>query len=299
MGRSWALAGLVTLSLGAVGVASTPAQAASHAAKTQPASSALSTCPASQPLAALSVFARPGIALIPDDLTVDPSGDVWVTVEAQGNILDYAPSGALKQNIPDPNGPEGIIVTPATTVVADQLTSRIDRLEPGGRLVPFLKLPDPQRRMAIDGLGFDAQRQRLLVPNSPAGTFLVTPITKPVPRLLARGLGRPVAATIGPDGAIYVAAESKVGLWRIPPNGGVPKRVGTVTNLDEVVTVGHLLYTTGAGDHVVRAVDPTTGADVVLVTGGQALQGLQPLPDGRLLVIDSTTHAIAYVQTCR
>jgi sugar lactone lactonase YvrE len=292
-------AAVVLVLVAATGIAANASRrAASRPSKAAAATTSLTTCPASQPLSALPLFAKPGLTEIPDDLTVDANGDVWVTVEVQGHILRFAPGGALKQDIPDPNGPEGIIVTPTVTMVADQLTSRVDRLGPNGQLVTFVKLPNPHHRLAVDGLGFDAQRQRLLIPNSPEGTLLATPITKPAPRLLASGLGRPVAATIGPDGAIYVAAESNVGLVRIPPNGGAPKRVGALTNLDEVVTVGHLLYTTGAGDHTVRAVDPTTGSDVVLVTGGHELQGLEPLADGRLLVIDSLTHAISFVQSC-
>lgn len=298
MGRSWVAVGLMTLFVSARGVGAIPPADVSDS-KGQPVSSAaLRTCPASQPLSALPLFAQPGVALVPDDLTVDANGDVWVTVEVQGHILDFSPSGALKQDISDPNGPEGIIVTPSKTVVADQLTSRVDQLLPSGRLVTFTKLPNPHHRLAVDGLGFDVRRQRLLIPNSPEGTLLVSPLARPAPRLVSTGLGRPVAAAIGPDGAIYVAAESKVGLVRIPPSGGTPKPVGSLTNLDEVLTVGHLLYTTGAGDHTVRAVDPVTGANVVLVTGGHELQGLTALPDGRLLVIDSLTHAIAFVRTC-
>ena len=259
---------------------------------------ALGTCPASQNIASLPVFARTGLTEIPDDLTVDPSGNVWVTIQVQGHILEFAADGTLRQDLPDKAGPEGIIVTPGVTLVANQSLSRVDRLTPDGRLLPFLKLPNPRHLSPLDGLGFDVRRQRLLVPNSPAGTLLTTPLTSPSPRLLASGLGRPVAASVGPDGYLYVAAESKVGLVRIPPNGGTARRVGQLTNLDEVVTAGHLLYTTGAGDGTVRAVDPVTGANSVLVTGGRQLQGLTALPDGRLLVISSVTHTISVVSPC-
>ncbi|HEY6317849.1 MAG TPA: hypothetical protein VI462_08180 [Acidimicrobiia bacterium] len=219
-------------------------------------------------------------------------------MEVQGHILEFGADGTLRQDLTDRAGPEGIIVTPNVTVVADQSQSRVDTLEPDGRVVPFLALPNPHHLLPVDGLGFDARRQRLLVPNSPAGTLVSTPLTSPSPRLLASGLGRPVAASVGPDGSLYVAAESKVGLVRIPPNGGAARRVGRLMNLDEVVTAGRLLYTTGAGDGTVRAVDPITGANVVLVTGGRQLQGLTALPDGRLLVISSTTHTISVVPPC-
>ncbi len=200
----------------------------------------LGNCPSSEPVSSLPVFARTDPALIPDDLWVSADGDVWITVTVQGHILDFTAGGALRHNFPDPNGPEGIIVTAAGTVVADQIASRVDRVGTDGRLTPFLKLPNRPKRLPVDGLGFDLQRHRLLIPNSPEGTLLTTPLTVASPRLLANGLGRPVAAAIGADGLIYVAAESKVGLVRVR-NGGSVKRVGNLSNLDEVISAGRLL----------------------------------------------------------
>jgi sugar lactone lactonase YvrE len=297
--RGWGLAALVA---GILVTGGTPALALRASSTTPsaaaPPSPALASCPASVPIPSLPVFVRTAVGEIPDDLTVDGRGDVWVTVEAQGHIVDFTANGSVRQDMVDSNGPEGIIVVPEGTVVADQLESRVDRLGADLRLTPFLSLPHHPGRLPVDGLGFDPQTRRLLVPNSPNGTLLVTPLTVATPRQLAAGLGRPVAAAIGADGAIYVAAESRVGLWRVPRNGGAPKRVGTVSNLDEVVADGGLLYTTGAGDGTVRAVDPKTGADRVLATGGHMLQGLTALPDGRLLLIDSSTRTLSFVPPC-
>jgi len=292
-----ALVGLVTLALSASGAAVARSSAVAASAEQAP-DAPLTSCPASQPISSLPVFTRTALNRIPDDLTIDGDGNVWVGIEVQGRIFEYAPDGSLRQDLADPNGPEGIIVTPTATVVADQTQSSVDRLDSAGQLVPFLKLPNTHRRLPVDGLGFDAQRQLLLVPNSPEGTLLVTPLTSARPRLLSSGLGRPVAAAVGADGSIYVAAESRAGLLRVPRNGGPARRVGRISNLDEVVTVRGLLYTTGAGDGTVRAVDPKTGASAVLVTGGHMLQGLAALPDGQLLVISSATHTISVVRTC-
>jgi DNA-binding beta-propeller fold protein YncE len=298
----WAALGWAVLSMAACAAGGLAVNAARAVSLTPAAragfSSALATCPSSQPVSSLPAFARTDVALIPDDLTVDANGDVWVTVTAQGSILDFKADGTLRQNIPDPNGPEGIVVMADGTVVADQLTSRVDRLGADGRLAPFLKLPNRPKRLPVDGLGFDVPRRRLLVPNSPEGTLLTTPLKRALPRVLATGLGRPVAATVGADGSIYVAAESKVGLVRVPANGGTAKRVGTLSNLDEALSIRGLLYTTGAGDGTVRAVDPATGVDRVLATGGHQLQGLAALPDGRLLVIDSVARTISFVSSC-
>ncbi len=295
----WGFVGLavVTLTAGAAPATAT-ASAMVHPAVGDAPSGALASCPASVPVASLPVFVRTRVGEIPDDLTVDTNGDVWVTVVAQGHILDFAPNGTLRQDFVDSNGPEGIIVLPEATMVADQLESRVDRLGSDGRLSVFLNLPHRSGQLPVDGLGFDAETRRLLVPNSPNGTLLATPLGVAAPRQLATGLGRPVAAAVGADGSIYVAAESAVGLWRVPRNGGSPKRVGKLSNLDEVVRDGALLYTTGAGDGTVRAVDPVTGADRVLATGGHMLQGLVALPDGRLLVVDSATRTLSFVPSC-
>ena len=301
--RSWVTVGVAALSLAASGAGAAAVRAPRSvgliSARSAGSGATLGNCPSSEPVSSLPVFVRTDAALIPDDLWVDANGDVWVTVTAGGHILDFSAGGALRQNFPDPNGPEGIIVTAAGTVVADQLASRVARMAADGHLTPFLKLPNRPKLLPVDGLGFDVQRQRLLIPNSPEGTLLATPLTVASPRRLATGLGRPVAAAIGTDGSIYVAAESRVGLVRVPPNGGAAKRVGTLSNLDEVISAGRLLYTTGAGDGTVRAVDPTTGVDRVLATGGHQLQGLAALPDGRLLVIDSPTHTISFVSPCQ
>lgn len=300
LGTAVGAVAVTLLVVAATGLPPAGAQGSSTRRARRPAAghAALTSCPASRPLSTLPQFAATNAAEIPDDLTVTQNGDVWVTVTTQGHILHFGSNGTLQQDIPDANGPEGIIITPSITVVAEQPPSRIDRLTSDGHLIPFLHLPDRPKLPPLDGLGYDPAHQRLLVPNSPEGTLLVTPLTRAAPRQLARGLGRPVAAAVGPDGAIYVAAESNVGLFRIPAKGGTAKRVGTLSNLDEVVTVGRLLYTAGAGDGTVRAVDPTTGADRVVATGGHQLQGLAPTPDGRLLVIDSVPRTITFVPSC-
>ena len=295
----WAIAGSVVLALAASTTVLRPAEARAVVALAQSGPDpALEACPSAQPISSLPVFAQTGITRIPDDLWVDGDGNVWVGVQVQGHILKFTPEGVLAQDLPDSGGPEGIVVTPNASVVADQFQSRVDRIQPDGTLVPFLKLPNTHHRLPVDGLGFDARRQLLLVPNSPEGTLYTTPLAAPKPRLIASGLGRPVAAAVGPDGAIYVTAESKVGLLRVPPNGGAAKPVGQITNLDEVVPVGRLLYTTGAGDGTVQAVDPATGASRVLVTGGHMLQGLAARADGQLLAISSATHTISLVGPC-
>jgi hypothetical protein len=239
------------------------------------------------------------LAVTPDDLTTGPNGDLWVSATNEGQILDLNIAGTINQTFPDPNAPEGMIITNQLRLVGEQVPNRIDSLAANGTTTPFLVLPNRTGLPGVDSISLDSVRHRLLVPNSPEGTLLTVPLDAPKPTELAANLGRPVSATVGPDGAIYVAAESPTGLLRVPPGGGPATPVGTLSQLDEVISVGGLLYTIGAADGSVRAVDPTTGMDRALATGGQQLQGLTALPDGRILIADSDPRTISVVTPCR
>jgi hypothetical protein len=191
-----------------------------------------------------------------------------------------------------------MIVTNQVRLLAEQVTNRIVALGPNGTTTPFLTLPNRTGLPGVDSFNLDVAHHRLLVPNSPEGTLLAVPLDAPNPTELAANLGRPVSATVGPDGALYVAAESPTGLLRVPAGGGSATPVGTLSQLDEVISLGGLLYTIGATDGTVRAVDPTTGTDRVLATGAQQLQGLTALPDGRILIADSGPQTISVVAPC-
>ncbi len=257
----------------------------------------LSGCPSARPVSAFPILAR--LSVTPDDLTIGPDGDVWVSATDDGQVLDLGVTGSIHQSFPDPNAPEGLIVTDQLRLVAEQVPNRIVRLSADGTTTTLLVLPDRTGLPGLDSLGIDAAHHRLLVPNSPEGTLLAVPLSLPTPIQLAANLGRPVSATVGPDGAIYVAAESPTGLLRVPPGGGAATPIGTLAQLDEVISAGGLLYTIGAADGTVRAVDPTTGTDRVLAAGGAHLQGLAALPDGRILVADSGPKTISAVAACR
>ena len=71
-----------------------------------------------------------------------------------------------------------------------------------------------------------------------------------------------------------------------------------MSDADDVVSTGGLLYVTLLGAQQVRAVDPSTGASAVLVNGIGAPQGLTVLPGGRVAVADSTTGTIATLAGC-
>ena len=114
--------------------------------------------------------------------------------------------------------------------------------------------------------------------------------------MLASGLGRPVDAGQLPDGTIVVAAESKPGLVEVA--GGSTQAVGSLTDLDEAIPDDGLVYVTDLGADEVLAVDPASGASRVLVTGSPSPQGLVALPDGSLLLVDSTREVIVTLPPC-
>ncbi len=236
--------------------------------------------------------------MTPDDLATGPDGDLWVSATNEGQILDLSRSGAIRQTFHDPNAPEGMIITDTLRLVGEQVSNRIVGLSANATTTPFVTLPNRTGNPGVDSFGLDDARHRLLVPNSPEGTLLAVPLDAPNAVELAANLGRPVSAAVGPDGAIYVAAESQTGLARVPADGGVATPVGNLSDLDEVISLDGLLYTIGAADGTVRAVDPTTGTDRILATGGQQLQGLTALADGRLLVADSGPRTIFVVSPC-
>jgi glucose/arabinose dehydrogenase len=153
-------------------------------------------------------------------------------------------------------------------------------------------------RDGIDSIALDAPRQRLLLPDSAQGALRVVAVDGGTITTLATGLGRVVAATVGPDGGIYVAAEGTPGLWRVPAGGGSATPVGNLHDLDEVVTAGHLLYVTELADGTVRALDPASGDSRVLATGIGSPQGLAVLRDGRLAVTDSNRGLVLALQPC-
>jgi sugar lactone lactonase YvrE len=238
--------------------------------------------------------------LSPDDLLALPDGSVWVTDPAGGSIEHLARDGHVLARIPDAQAPEGMVAVGDRIVLAEQRPNRlVSFAPPSSTLSTVLTLPARGSQDGVDGIGLDVTTGTLLVPDSPHGTLLSAPLDSSRVVTLASGMGRDVAATIGPDGAIYVAVEGDQGLLRVPLAGGAAVPVGAgLAQLDDVVTVGPLLYATLLIAGEVVAIDPSNGAFRVLATGIAAAQGLALLATGRLAVADSTTHVIATLATC-
>ncbi|TME47155.1 MAG: hypothetical protein E6I55_06430 [Chloroflexi bacterium] len=234
-----------------------------------------------------------------DDLATVPDGSLWAS-DAASVLAHLDASGHVLARLSDPHVPEGMVVlSDGRLVVAEQGPDRIVVLQPSnGRTTTLLQLTPRGGLAGVDGIAWDATTGSILVPDSPNGTLLeVDPATGAVTHL-ASGMGRPVGAAVSPGGGFAVAAENPAGLWHVPAAGGAKTQLGAVSDADDVVSTGGLLYVTLLGAQQVRAVDPSTGASAVLVNGIGAPQGLTVLPGGSIAVADSTTGTIATLAGC-
>ena len=264
-----------------------------------PSEPGLSTCPAPQPESALPVLAR--IAGAPDDLAPTGDGGLWVSDEANNRITRLDARGTVVLRMIDARGPEGIVPQPdGTLIVAEQLPDRVVVIRPpsASPIAVLVQLQPVGGRAGIDSVEADRAGGRLLIPDSARGALRTAPLGGGGLTTLATGLGRPVDAAVGPDGAVYVAAENAPGLTRVPSSGGPPVAVGSLANLDDLLALDRLLYVTDMADGTVRAVDPSSGEDRILVTGIVQPQGLARLDDGRLAVSDATRGLVLAFMPC-
>ena len=233
-----------------------------------------------------------------DDVAFDSAGNIWVSSPTAGRIDELAADGTSITSFVDRNEPEGLVPLPdGDVVVAEQGPNRLDVLTPStGALTPLLAIPNSTRNAGIDDIALSTDGAEILVPDSPSGRLLEVPVGGGTLTLLASGLGRPVDAEQLADGAIVVAAESHPGLVEV--TGGANQAVGSLTDLDEAIPDDGLVYVTDLGTDEVLAVDPTSGASHVLVTGSPSPQGLAALPDGSLLLVDSTREVIVTLPPC-
>ena len=276
-----------------------------HLATTESPSPAGSPTP-SDPLAACGTAARfsalPVLARLQnaDDVSVAPDGSIWVS-DATSELEHVSTAGSLLQRIADTRAPEGIVVrSDGSLLVAEQKSDRVVLVQPSppSLLRTVLQLNLPAGETGVDGIGYDPSIDAVLVPDAPNGTLLEKPVTGGTTTQLAAGLGRPVGVAMVEDGSFVVTAEDPTGLVRIPARGGTESAVPGVADADDVVISGPLAYVTSLGAHELLAVDLTTLRTRVLVTGVDSPQGLAQLPDGKLVLTDSTTGTIVTVPGC-
>jgi streptogramin lyase len=232
----------------------------------------------------------------PDDIAVDASGRLWVSAREANQLISMNPDGSGIATVTVTGGPEGVAVAGSGVYVAQQNVNAIAEVTPQRSAV--MTFPNHTANAGIDGIAAGATSQTLLVPDSPNGTLLGLSLSSPATtRVIATHLGRPVSAAVGPGGDIFVASESSPGLVVITPAGNV-REIGGFTDLDEVVGYRGLLYVTELNRHDVVAVDPTSGASVVLAVNLPAPQGLAVTAAGTLEIVDSTTAALYALPAC-
>jgi hypothetical protein len=294
-----AAAGVAACAPSVTPVTSSPPRTAPAGATAAPSPSptaSLASCPPARSFSSLTVLARVSGA---DDLATAADGSLWVS-DAASHLEHLDAAGAVLTRLTDPREPEGMVpLTGGDLVVAEQGPDRIVELTPaGGSERTLLQLTPVSGQLGVDGIGWDAAAGDALVPDSPNGTLLAVSLASGAVTRLASGLGRPVDAAVVPGRGFAVTAENVPGLLIVPPGGGAATRLGSVSDADDVVDAGGLLYVTLLGAEQVVAVDPVTGASMVLVTRVGAPQGLTVLRDGRLAVADSTTGDIATFAAC-
>lgn len=236
-----------------------------------------------------------------DDVAVTPAGDIWLSDNTGGQLLELRRNGSVITTVSDPQAPEGIVVLPdGKLLVAQQTPDRIDLFDTATRtFTTWLQLQEPSGATGVDGIGINGST--VLVPDSARGQLLLVPLQAAdaagAPRVAATGLGRPVdAAAYG--NAYLVAVENEPGLYRVDSSGAHAITGVRMPSLDDIVVRHGLVYVTDLADASLIAIDPTSGATRVLVSGVSSPQGLALLSDGSLLLVDSTTLTLAEVPSC-
>ena len=289
-----AIAGCASAATHPAGSTPTPGPATPLTTPTAAAAITLAGCPRPVTRAALHVVHRFGFS--PDDIAVDGSGRLWVSARTANQLVTLSADGSALEATTVTGGPEGVAVGGSGIYVAQQTLNAIEEITPQRHTV--VTFPNRTANAGIDGISIGGTSQTLLVPDSPDGTMIeVSLVGPPNPQVMATHLGRPVSATVAPSGDIFIASESTPGLVVLTTSGSV-RRIGGFTDLDEVVFYGGLLYVTELNRHDVVAVDPASGASVVLTSNLPAPQGLAVTASGILEIADATTDTLYSLPTC-
>ena len=230
----------------------------------------------------------------PDDITVDNHGRlVWGDL-ASGTI-DRLQGGRVVTVARGISVPEGIIVLPnGSIVVAEQGRDRIIRLDAGGKIMVIHALKPIPGQEGVDGIGRDARTGDLLVPDSPRGIILRMNARGGRVRVVARGLGRPVAAAMDVHGSILAPDEHLGTLVVVTANGKVSYRGSFSTPDDVSVAASGRVWVTTLGDNALWELDPGTAPRLVL-TGLANPQGMTLDRCGDPVVVEQNTGRIVRV----
>jgi streptogramin lyase len=201
----------------------------------------------------------------PDDITVDHKGRlVWGDL-ASGTVerLQGKRAVIIARGI---SVPEGIVVLPnGSIVVAEQGPDRIVRLNSRGGITVLHTLAPVAGQEGVDGIGRDPGTGDLLVPDSPRGTILRMNAQGGNVRVIAQGLGRPVAAAVDAHRNILAPDEHLGTLVVVTPGGRVSYRGSLSTPDDVSVSRTGRVWVTTLGDNALWALDPGMAPRRVLV----------------------------------
>ncbi len=228
----------------------------------------------------------------PDDITMDARGRlVWGNL-ARGTLerLDGGRVTTLARGL---SVPEGIVALPdGAFIVAEQGSDRIVRIDPSGaRSVLYALQPVPGQE-GVDGIGRDPRSGDVLIPDAPRGTILRVGADGRHVRVIARGLGRPVAAAFDAHGDILVPDERLGTLVVISPRGAISYE-GTLSTPDDVSVdrTGRVWITT-LGDGGLWTIDPGASAPYRVLAGRANPQGLTLDRCGDPIVVDQDSARI-------
>ena len=230
----------------------------------------------------------------PDDIAVDNHGRLLWGDLASGTI-DRLQGGHVVAVARGLSVPEGIVVLPnGSIVVAEQGRDRVIRLDAGGRISVIHALVPVPGQEGVDGIGRDARTGDLLVPDSPRGTILRMNARGERVRVVARGLGRPVAATVDAHGSILAPDEHLGTLVGVAVNGNVSYRGSFATPDDVSVATSGRVWVTTLGDNGLWELDPGSAPKLVL-SGLANPQGLMLDRCGDPVVVEQNTGRIVRV----
>lgn len=238
---------------------------------------------------ALQVLATPGGQ--PDDIAVDAKGRlIWGNLarhsieRLQGRrIVTVARNLAV---------PEGLVpLHNGSIILAEQGNDQILRVGRGGRTTLLYSLSPVAGQEGVDGIGQDPHIGDLLIPDSPRGTVLRMRVNGRHARIIAGGLGRPVAAAVDTHRNILVPDEHLGTLIVISPKGRVSHRGTFATPDDVAIDRAGRVWVTSLGDGGLWVLAPRKAPRRVLAGLGNP-QGLTLDRCGDPIVVEQTTGRI-------
>lgn len=222
----------------------------------------------------------------PDDITLDAARRlVWGNI-ANGTVqaFDGRRVTTLARGL---SVPEGIVSLPGGGfALIEQGSDRLVRLDARGHISLLHQFVPVAGQEGVDGIGLDAARKQLLVPDSPHGVIMRLSLDGRGARVIARGLGRPVDAAVDRRGDVLVPDEHLNALIVISPAGAV-SRIGPFSTPDDVVVdrAGRIWLTT-LGDGGLWLIAPGAGPQL-LFSGLANPQGLTLDSCGAPVVVQS------------